>query len=98
MTGFDLQKRANAAADVAVGMLLSSPRQTAEQSVKSPSMRFHCKATLCILGRDVICLRRGWNVHFSEEDIQLAPANEASVTIRLWYTLGEVQEGESATH
>lgn len=46
----------------------------------------------------VIYLRRWWNIHFSEKDIQLVPVYEAFVTIRLWYTLGEVQEGESATH
>lgn len=39
-----------------------------------------------------------WNTHFSGKDIQLGLLDDAFTKIRLWYTLGEVQEGESTTH
>lgn len=101
MTGFHLQKRANTAAYVGVGMPLSSPW------LNKASRVHQCifTARLCCAlwaemrtTRLVIYLCREWNLHFSEKNIQLALANEAFVSIRLWYTLGEVQEGESATH
>lgn len=48
--------------------------------------------------RFVIYLCWEWNTHFSGENIQLGLLHDAFAVIRLWYTLGEVQEGKSTTH
>lgn len=61
--------------------------------------RLHCTfraemRSVCFL----IYLCWEWNTHFSGKDIQLGLLDDAFVTIRLWYTVVEVQEGESTTH
>lgn len=80
---------------------------TLMQNVRNPSTLAPLslqKLLCCILCREevtaglVIYIFRWWNIHLSERNLQLVPVNEAFVTIRLWYTLGEVQEGKSATH